>query len=118
MRACYILDGTHRRRTPRMIRLALALVCLHLPVAALAQTGGAAAMPAPAGAAMASEPLSRAQVVQMIADRGYFEMDDLRRGRDGSWRCTALAGPGRRVAITMDKRGNITQTDLPGDGQQ
>ena len=81
------------------------LLALSLAVAARAD----AAAPASRGAAALHEPLSRAQVAQTIADRGYFEMDGLRQGRDGNWRCTALSGPGQRVTITVDPYGNITE---------
>jgi hypothetical protein len=75
-----------------MVRVAAALAFLLLTLAASAP---AIADAAPVGGG-AEEALSRAQVVQMIADHGYFEMADLRRLPDGRWSCTALAGPGRR----------------------
>ncbi|MGO8918525.1 MAG: hypothetical protein ACLQJR_21705 [Stellaceae bacterium] len=43
-------------------------------------------------------------------------MGDLAQQQDGSWTCTALAGPDRRVALRVDKSGAITQKDLPRDG--
>ncbi len=102
-----------------MIRFAVALALLVLPVAAAAQAPGDVPAPKRAeAAAMTPEPLSRAQVLQMIADHGYFEMSGLEQAPDGSWHCTALAGPGQRVAITLDKNGAITETDLPSGGQR
>lgn len=110
------------REPPRPTRRALALalpLLLLLPAIAAAQTlGGAAPPPKRAEtAAMAAEPLSRAQVLQMIADRGYFETNDLTQAPDGSWHCTALAGPGQRVALTLDKNGTIIENDLPAKGR-
>ena len=105
---------------PRVTRfaLALALPLLLLPAMAAAQALGGAAPPKRAEtAAMAQEPLSRAQALQMIADRGYFETNGLKRAPDGSWHCTALAGPGQRVALTLDKNGTITENDLPATGR-
>jgi hypothetical protein len=114
----HVLGGKTCRRLSRVIRVIVALVfLLLLPVAALAQATGAGAPP-PAGTSPPAEPLSRAQVVQMIANRGYFEMSGLKKLPDGSWRCTALAGIGKRVAVTMDRYGNITQTDLPPGSEQ
>jgi hypothetical protein len=86
-----------------MLRVVVIVASVLLPMAALAQTDGS----------VLDEQLSRAQAAQMIADHGYFEMDDLRELPDGSWRCTALAGPDQRVVVTMDKQGHITETDLP-----
>jgi len=98
-----------------MIRLAVALCLIVLLAVALAQTGDGALGPMDAPRGQVSEPMSRAQVAQMIADHGYFEMGDLARQQDGSWTCTALAGPGRHVRLTVDKSGKITQRDLPRD---
>lgn len=96
-----------------MFRFVLALGSLLLPLSALAQ-----AAPAPSAEMMREEQPSRAQVAQMIADRGYFEIDDLHRGRDGDWHCTAMAAAGKRVAVTFDKQGNISETELPPTRRQ
>jgi hypothetical protein len=98
-----------------MIRLAAALFLIVLPSAASAQAEGGALGPVPSGPDR-MEQMSRAQVEQTIADQGYFEMDDLTRQRDGSWTCTAMAGPDRRVALTILRNGTILQKDLPRDG--
>ena len=90
-----------------MKRIALALFLLLPTAAALAQS---------AGGALAPEPLSRAQVGQMIADHGYFELRHLQRGKDGSWRCTALANAGKRVTVILDKNGNISEAAAPEGG--
>ncbi len=95
-----------------MIRLAMALCLIVLPATALAQADDGALGPMGSPQSV-PEPMSRAQIAQMIADRGYFEMGDLARQQDGSWTCTALAGPDRRVRLTVDKNGTITQRDLP-----
>lgn len=103
-----------REGSAAMVRLALLLCLSLLPAAALAQPDDGAL--GPMGSApdqIVAEPMSRAQVAQTIRDHGYFELADLARQQDGSWTCTALAGPGQRVAVTMDKSGRITQTDLP-----
>jgi hypothetical protein len=57
----------------------------------------------------ATEPLSRAQITQLIADQGYFEIANLTRRSDGLWTCTALSEPGRRVTLTVDAAGRIAQ---------
>ena len=62
-----------------MTRFALALCLMLLPVAAAAgapDEGALGPMNIPKGAGMA-EPMSRAQVAQLVADHGYFEMDGL-----------------------------------------
>jgi hypothetical protein len=95
-----------------MIRLAMALCLIVLPAAALPQAEDGAR--APMGPPLSvSEPMSRAQIAQMIADRGYFEIGGLARQQDGNWTCTAMAGPDRPVRLTVDKNGTITQRDLP-----
>jgi hypothetical protein len=91
--------------------LTLCLLLLLLPGTAWPQREGALG-PMPHDNRV-MEPLSRAQVAQTLADRGYFEVDDLMRQDDGTWTCTALVGPGRRVAITIDGNGTIIQNDLP-----
>ena len=103
-----------------MMRGAVALCLILLPVAAAtAQVRDGALGPmGPPGAATTPEAMSRAQIAQMIADRGYFEMGGLTPQRDGSWTCTALAGPGRRVALTIERNGTILQKDLPPPGAQ
>ncbi len=100
-----------------MIRLATALCLIVLPVAAPTQTseGALGPMDAPRGESL-PEPMSRAQIAQTIADHGHLEMRGLAPQRDRSWTCAALLGPGRRVALTADKNGAITQRDLPRDG--
>jgi hypothetical protein len=99
-----------------MIRFAAMLCLVMLPVAAAAQNPGALGpMPAPRSDRVA-EPMSRAQVAQLVADRGYFEVDGLTRQEDGSWTCTALVGPGKRVALTIRGNGVISEKDLPQDG--
>lgn len=90
--------------------IALALFVL-LPAAALAE--GAGSVPAHAAAALAAEPMSRAQVRQTIADRGYFELRHLERSPDGSWRCTALANAGKRVTVILDRNGNVSEAAEP-----
>lgn len=99
-----------------MIRPAV-LLCLLLPVAAAAQTGDGALGPmdAPRGQSV-SEAMSRAQIAQMVADRGYFEMDGLTQHQDGSWTCTALIGLGKRVALTILGNGTIVQQEPARDG--
>jgi Peptidase propeptide and YPEB domain len=99
-----------------MFRIVVMLALL-LPAAALAQTPVAAPTPGKPTAAM-REPLSRAQIQQMIADRGYFEIDGLEQGPNGSWHCTALAGPGQRVALTLDQNGAIIENDVPATTQR
>jgi hypothetical protein len=99
-----------------MFRIVVILALL-LPAAALAQTQ-LAAPTARKPAVMAPEPLSRAQIRQMIADRGYFEIDGLEQAPDGTWHCTALAGPGQRVALTLDRNGAITENDVPATSQR
>ncbi len=89
-----------------MIRAAVILFAVAVPAAALAQDGGGARK-------WAEEPLSRAQVAQMIEDRGYFELSGLERQADGRWRCTALVAPGKRVAILVGSDGSISQSALP-----
>ena len=64
----------------------------------------------PDGAIIASEPLSRAQIAQLVADQGYFEIADLTQRRDGLWTCTALRGPGEQVTLTIDGSGRIAET--------
>lgn len=93
-----------------MLRLAMALCLIVLPALAQAEDGALGPMGPPQSV---SEPMSRAQIAQMIADRGYFEMGGLAQRQDGSWTCTAMAGPDRRVRIRVDKNGTITQRDLP-----
>ena len=77
-----------------------------LPFAAMAQTGGTDAASRP-------EPLSRAQIAQMIEDRGYFEIYGLTEQKDGRWHCTALVAPGKRVAIQVDSEGTVSQINPP-----
>jgi hypothetical protein len=102
-----------------MIRIVALLVLLLLPGVALAQgVATDTAVPAPRRDAMPMERLSRAQARQMIADRGYFELSDLTRGKDGGWRCTASAGAGRRVIVTLDKNGNIREIEAPETSRQ
>jgi hypothetical protein len=96
-----------------MIPLAVALYLIVLPATALAQAEGGALGPTDPSRQAVSEPMSRAQIAQMIADRGFFEMSGLAPQQDGSWTCTAMAGPDRRVRLTVDKNGTITQKDLP-----
>lgn len=91
-----------------MFRVVVIVASLLLPMSALAQSDGS----------VLNQRLSRAQAAQMIADHGYFEVNDLRQLPDGSWRCTALAGPGQRVVVIMDKSGHITETDLPSRRDQ
>jgi hypothetical protein len=91
-----------------MFRVVVIVASVLLPTAALAQSDGS----------VLDAQLSRAQAAQMIADHGYFEMDDLRRLPDGSWQCTALAGPNQRVVVTMDRKGHITEGDLPSRRSQ
>lgn len=98
-----------------MLRFAVTLCLMVLPVAASAQNQGALGPPPTPRSDMVSEPMSRAQIAQMVADRGYFEIDGLAQQGDGSWTCTALAGPGRRVALTIRSNGAITERDLPHD---
>jgi hypothetical protein len=101
-----------------MIRI-VALLVLLLPGLALAQ--GAAtntAVPSQRRDAMPMERLSRAQARQMIADRGYFELGDLTRDKDGGWHCTARAGAGRRVIVTLDRNGNINEIEAPETSRQ
>lgn len=97
-----------------MIRFAVMLCLMLLPAVAAAQNEGALGPPVPRGDSI-SEPMSRAQIAQMVADRGYFEIDGLIQQRDGSWTCTALAGPDRRVALTIRSNGAITERELPHD---
>lgn len=98
-----------------MTQFAATLCLLLLPVTAWAQDEGALGpAPAPHTDEM-REAMSRAQIAQMVADRGYFEIDNLTRQSDGSWTCTALAGPGKRVALTIRTNGSIIQRDLPPD---
>jgi hypothetical protein len=98
-----------------MTRLAVTLCLLLLPVVAWAQDEGALGpAPVPHSDEM-RQAMSRAQIAQMVADRGYFEIDNLARQSDGSWTCTALAGVGKRVALTIRTNGAIIQKDLPQD---
>jgi hypothetical protein len=103
-----------------MSRIALMLALLLVPGAALAQGAdtGATVVPQHHDAAMPMERLSRAQARQMIADRGYFELSGLTRNKNGGWRCTASAGAGKRVIVSLDKNGNITEIDAPGTSRQ
>jgi hypothetical protein len=103
-----------------MIRIAVMLAVLLLPGVALAQGAatGTPALPQHRDAAMPMERLSRAQARQMIADRGYFELSNLTRGKHGGWRCTATAGAGKRVIVTLDKNGNISEIDAPETSRQ
>jgi len=103
-----------------MSRIALMLALLLVPGAALAQGAdtGATVVPQHHAAAMPMERLSRAQARQMIADRGYFELSGLTRNKNGGWRCTASAGAGKRVIVSLDKNGNITEIDAPGTSRQ
>ena len=97
-----------------MTRFALAFCLMLLPVAAVAgppDEGALGPMNIPKGATVA-EPMSRSQIAQLVADHGYFEMDGLRHQGDGSWTCTAMAGPGRRVALTI-RNGAISERTLP-----
>ena len=61
-----------------MMRHAVALCLTLLPAVAAAQTGSGGALgPILPRAAMGPEAMSRAQIAQMVADRGYYEMDGL-----------------------------------------
>lgn len=98
-----------------MFRFAVMLCLMVLPAVAAAQNNGALG-PAPMPHSdKVSEPMSRAQIAQLVADRGYFEIDGLTQQGDGSWTCTALAGPGKHVALTIRSNGTILQRDLPQD---
>lgn len=93
-----------------MVRSAAIAFAVVLPLAALAQTGGGVVKPQTSRLA----PLSRAQVAQMIEDRGYFEIDDLKRQADGGWRCTALVAAGRRVTVVVSADGAVSEAGPPG----
>jgi hypothetical protein len=100
-----------------MARFAGVVVLLAL-LPAFAWADVAAPLPPQRPRAAMVGALSRAQVAQIIADRGYFEMDGLRQDSSGNWRCTALSGPGHRVTLTVDPYGNITEeTPLHLGGQ-
>jgi hypothetical protein len=103
-----------------MIRIAVMLAVLLLPGVALAQGAatGTPTLPQRRDAAMPMERLSRAQARQMIADRGYFELSGLTHEKDGGWRCSAMAMAGKRVIVTLDKNGNITESDAPETSRQ
>jgi hypothetical protein len=103
-----------------MMRHAVALCLILLPAVAAAQGNSDGAL-GPILPRDTERPaaMSRAQIAQMVADRGYYEMDGLRPQRDGSWTCIAMAGPGERVALTIRRDGTILQQDLPRqDAQQ
>ena len=95
-----------------MIRGAAFLFAVAFLAAVVAQTGGSGVRPS----VPPREPLSRAQIAQMIEDGGYFELDGLARQPDGRWRCTALVAPGKRVVVLVDSEGHISQADL-SDGR-
>jgi Peptidase propeptide and YPEB domain len=103
-----------------MLRVAVILTVLLLPGAALAQGGATSATVVPQhhDAAPPMERLSRAQARQMIADRGYFELRGLSHDKNGGWRCTATGGGGKRVIVTLDRNGNITQSEVPETSRQ
>lgn len=90
--------------------VALACLALLLPVGAAAQSEHGVRNPAPTSTtaiAAGAAPLSKAQVWQILEDRGYFEIGDLRQRSDGSWDCTAMIGPNMRVPVTVDRSGKI-----------
>ncbi len=95
------------------MRLAAALLALALTSArALAHAGGALGPVGPCrqSARCASDvepPYSRAQLLQTIRDRGYFEVRDLRRSAGGTWQCTAMAGVGDHVRLEIGEHGTI-----------
>ncbi|HUC63917.1 MAG TPA: hypothetical protein VMA53_00730 [Stellaceae bacterium] len=104
-----------------MIRTAVMLaLLLLLPGMALAEGAatGAPALPQHHDPALPMERLSRAQARQMIADRGYFELSGLSQDKDGGWRCSAMAMAGKRVIVTLDKNGNISESDAPDTSRQ
>lgn len=98
-----------------MIRWAATLCLMLLPTMASAQSDGALGPTPPPRRGALTEPMSRAQIAQLVADRGYFEVNNLARQEDGTWTCTALTGPGRRVALTIRNNGAIIEKDLPQD---
>ena len=77
------------------------------------QSGASAAPGSTALAVVTTETLSRAQITQLIADRGYFEIADLTRRSDGLWTCTALRGPNERVTLSVDGSGHSSETPRP-----
>ena len=103
-----------------MVRIAVMLAVLLLPGVALAQGAATSAtvLPQHHDPAMPMERLSRPQARQMIADRGYFELSGLTHDKDGGWRCSAMAMAGKRVIVTLDKNGNIKESDAPETSRQ
>ncbi len=75
--------------------------------------GGTSAPGLTVAAVVTTGTLSRAQITQLIADRGYFEIADLNRRSDGLWTCTALRGPNERVRLSVDGSGHISEMPRP-----
>jgi len=75
--------------------------------------GGTSAPGSTAAAVVTTETLSRAQITQLIADRGCFEIADLTRRSDGLWTCTARRGPNERVTLSVDGSDHISETPRP-----
>jgi hypothetical protein len=104
-----------------MNRTAATLLFAALALGAIARASGngsrieakilAATTTVPRSGHFFSEPLSRAQVMQVILDHGYFEVGDLRQEGNGTWTCTASSDIGKRVTLTVDGDGNIVKTD-------
>jgi hypothetical protein len=87
-----------------MKRLLLAAALLCLCGAALAETPPTEEM---ANLAALGGPTHEAQARELILRAGYAEVEDLKRGPDGTWQARALREE-RSVKVKVDKQGNVS----------
>ena len=57
-----------------------------------------------------SEPMSEAQIRELIGRNGYFQITDLDRHEDGTWTCRALMDRNRQeVTVVVDQNGIVAE---------
>jgi hypothetical protein len=93
-----------------MIRFCAALIAVTIACGCTTAVAGEAQRVLAALAA--NPPYSRAQIVQTVANQGYFEIEHLHQAADGSWTCTALVDVAKRERLKIGKYGLILKATL------